>query len=628
MMFDSLFEPITINGMILKNRIMAAPTGDLFEEKAIGGAALVVAGHAIVEPGRSSFSSGGEPWPFEKYQREATHDRVMVIHSGGARASIEIFHGGLHARVIDYAKGPCSFIREDGVEVRGMDEPMMQETLDWYSKTCEGALKAGFDSVFLHFGHGWLPAQFLSPLYNHRYDEYGGSLENRARFPLRILETVRQAVGPRYPVEMRISASEWVPDGIDFRDVVAFAKMAEPFVDTIQVSSGIDINKVANVHTITTNLEEPMPNLEWAREVKRAVGIPVSVVGAVLTPEMADEAISRGDVDFVSLGRELIADPQWPRKASEDRPEDIVPCLRCSNCYHIASDHWNVGCSVNPRFHHETFIPRKVPPAEVHKKILIVGGGPGGMEAAITAHDRGHSVTLIEKEQELGGMLRFIAMEPHKSEVVRLLERFKTQISRRGIDVRLGETVTADTIAVLKPDAVCICIGAKERVPRITGIDNKRVMTGTASIASRETLGRRVVILGGGSIGCEMALSLAEEGHEVTVIEMSSMLAGNANGLYREAIRQKFCLHENIRMLLGSSCLEVTDTDVVFSGPTGEKTAIPYDNMVVSTGMTTRQGEVEGLYGVIRNTVSIGDCVKPSNIMNAVFEGRSFGLSV
>ena len=387
-MFEQLLRPLNVNGMILRNRIIATLTGDAFDEKALGGAALVVAGHAIVEPGRSSFASEDEPWPFAKYEREATRKRVLKVHQAGSKASIEIFHGGRESRVRDYAKGPCSLTMPDGTKVRAMDEAMMQETLDWYSRTVASCRKIGFDAILLHFGHGWLPDQFLSPFYNHRSDEYGGSIENRARFPLRILEAVRDAVGPHYPVEMRISAYEWVEGSIEFPDVLAFSRMAERYVDMIQVSSGIDKNTVANVHCITTNLEPEMTNLGWARQVKRAVSIPVSVVGAFMTPQVAEDALARNDVDAVAFGRTLIADPDWPRKAMEGRPEDIVPCLRCNNCYHIASDHWNVGCSVNPHYHNESFVPKGIARADTGRNVVILGAGPGGMRAAITAFDR------------------------------------------------------------------------------------------------------------------------------------------------------------------------------------------------------------------------------------------------
>ena len=627
-MYEHLFSPITINGMTLKNRIIAAPTGDLFEEKATGGAALVIAGHAIVEPGKSSFASKDEPWLFDKYEREETYERVMRIHAGGAKASIEIFHGGADARTEGFAKGPCDRTAPDGTIAKAMTEEDMQETLEWYAKTAAAARKIGFDSIFLHFGHGWLPAQFLSPLFNHREDEYGGSIENRSRFPLQILETIRNAVGPRFPIDMRISAYEWVDGSIEFEDVLAFLKKAEKYIDCVQISSGMDKNIIANVHCITTNLEESVPNLKWAKAAKKELNIPVAVVSAVQTPDIAEEIISKGYVDLVAFGRPLIADPDMPRKAMENRPDDIVPCLRCSNCYHIASDHWNVGCSVNPRYHHERYVPKDVPKAKTPKNAVIIGGGPGGMKAAMTAADAGHHVTLIEKENELGGMLRYIAKEAHKEEVERLLNYFRKQIEKRDINVMIGTEATPELIRNLKPDALIIAIGAVERKFPIPGSDRKNVMLATEAIEHPENIGDRAVILGGGSIGCEVALELAEKGKDVTIIELADALAGNANSLYREALRQKFEKYKNLHVVLRSSCKEITEMDVIYEDRDHCTHSAAYDSFIFSTGLVPKNTEADSFYGITRNTVSIGDCKGPSSIMNAVFEGYTAGLNI
>ena len=625
-MFDSLFSPITINGMILKNRIVAAPTSDLYEEKALGGAGMVIAGHTIVEPGRSSFKSGDEPWLFDKYEREDTRRRVLGVHRGGAKASIELIHCGCHARVVDFAMGPDGYVREDGVEVRAMDEALMGEVVEWFQKSAVAARKIGFDSVFLHFGHGWLPDQFLSPFYNHRTNEYGGSAENRRRFPLRILAAVREAVGPRYPIDMRVSANQWVEGGSEFEDVLDFLREAQRYVDMVQVSCGIDINTVANVHTVTTNLEDETPNLGYARRVKGELDIPVAVVGAFDTPQLADDAIARGDVDLVAFGRSLIADPNWPNKARDGRVDDIAPCLRCSNCYHISSDHWNVGCSVNPRFNNEDFVPSVPAKADATRRVVVVGGGPAGMKAAITAAQRGHQVTLLEREGELGGMLRFVAQEAHKVEVARLLSHLRTQVEKSGVDVRLGCEATPELVASLKPDAVCVALGATERRPPVAGVDGPNVLTGTQAIERVDSLGRRVVVLGGGSVGCEIALELAESGREVTVIEMADALAGNANSLYREALRQKFELHDNIRVELGSRCTDVSGSVARWVDADGRSQEASFDQLVVSTGLADRTHDAERFYEIARNTVAIGDCTHPSSIMNAIFEGYSFGL--
>ena len=628
-MFDHLFAPITINGMTLRNRIVAAPTSDEFREKAAGGAALVIAGHTIVEPGRSSFASAAEPWLFEKYEREATHERVLACHRYGAKASIEIFHGGLHARVADFAKGPCSFMREDSVEVKGMDRASMEETLSWYEKTCQGAKKAGFDSIFLHFGHGWLPAQFLSPFYNHRNDEYGGSIENRMRFPLEILARVRKAVGPVYPIDMRVSATEWVEGGIAFEDLLSFLKEAERYIDAVQISCGIDINKRANVHTVTTNLEEEMPNLAYARKAKEVLHIPVGIVGAVLTPENAEHILETGSADLIALGRELIADPEWARKAEEGRPEDIRPCLRCSNCYHIASDHWNVGCSVNPRFHNEAFVPAKVQKADTVQKVVVVGAGPCGLNAAIAAAEQGHEVTLIEKSSELGGMLCTISKEAHKEGISRLLQHLIHRVEELPIEVILDTEATPELISGLGATALCLAMGAQERRIEIPGTDPSSVLTTGESILAPERLRQRVAVIGGGSAGCEIALELAETGHEVSLVELTGTLAGNANSLYQEALRQKFeFLKDRIQVHLEASCERAEDGVLIVKQKGREEASVPYDSIVLSVGTQARAQEAEGFFGILRHTVAAGDCVRPRSIMEATFEGQSFGATL
>lgn len=629
-MFDHLFQPINVNGMILKNRIIATPTGDDYEDKAMGGAALVIAGHAIVEPGKSSFASADEPYLFSKYEREKTRERVLKIHRGGAKASIEIFHGGQDARVHDFAKGPSGFIRSDGVEVKEMDEKMMEETIGWFVQTVQGARKIGFDSIFLHFGHGWLPAQFLSPHYNHRTDEYGGSIENRCCFPLRILEAVRKAVGNNYPIDMRISAYEWIEDSIDFEDVLYFLKKAQKYVDTVQVSSGIDKIFEANVHCITTNLEEQMPNLKYAKRIKEELDLPISMVSAIVTPAMANEIIEKGYVDMVAFGRSLLADPYWPKKAMEGHPEDIVPCLRCSNCYHISTDHWNVGCSVNPRYHNESFIPSQtcVGKAKSKKNVVVIGAGPAGLKAAITACDRGHQVTLIEKSDSLGGLLKVIANEHHKEEVQRLLKYYRTQVEKRPIQVMLNTEANVDMVKDLNPDAILIALGAKERILPIEGIHNQKSILAKDAILNPEQLGQKVVILGGGSIGCEIGLDLAEDGKDVSILEVTDLLAANANSLYREALRQKFLLHDNIHSLLRCSCSKIEDEKIWYKDKDGNEQCIPYDNLIISTGLVPQIDVVQQFYGICRNTIAIGDCIKPSSIMNANYEGFVNALNI
>lgn len=501
MSYPHLFSPIKLGDTLVQNRIVANPMSEHYEDRCRGGAGVVICGHTIVEPGRSSWMSADEPYAFSKYERESTVARARMARAGGAAASIELAHAGQYARTVDYAMGPDGFVRADGIEVRAMTPAMMEHTAACWVQACVDARRAGFDMVFLHFGHGWLMGQFLSPLFNHRTDGYGGSIENRMRFPLQVLSACREAVGPRFAMEMRISADEWMPGGIELDDVIAFCREAQRYVTSIQVSCGLDIEHEANVHTSATNLDPHLLNLELARAVKAAVDVPVTLVGSVETPEEAERAIAEGACDMVALARALAADPLWPAKARDDRAEDIVPCLRCLQCYHISTDRWNVGCSVNPRFANEDFVPRTVEPAEVSKRVLVVGAGPAGCMAAITACARGHKVVLAERADRVGGNVRLIAQESHKEDIARYLRYLEHKIAgleRAGeLDVRFGCDVGRVFVEEMAPDALIVAVGAEPFVPSVPGVDAPVVMGFAQAIEHVEDLGSRVVIAAG-----------------------------------------------------------------------------------------------------------------------------------
>lgn len=628
MKYPHLFQPIKINGLMIKNRIVATPVGP-FNDKSLGGAGLIITGSVFVEPGKSNWFKPDEPYAFDKYEVQSTRERILIAHQAGAKASLELGHAGQYARVHDYAKGPTGFIREDGVEVVAMDEQMMEETVEWYAKTAKNAKDLGFDMIFMHFAHGWLAAEFLSPLFNKRTDEYGGCFKNRAKFPKRILERVREAVGPDFPIDMRISAYEWVEGSIEFGDVVRFVKLVEPLIDSVQISAGLDINHEGNVHMATTNFEPHMPNVEWAAEVKKNVNIPVAVVGAILSPDEAEELIASGKVDMVAIGRALVADPDWPKKAMEDKAEDIVPCLRCLQCYHIATNRRNVGCSVNPRYGNEARIPKKVEKAEKSKRVVIIGGGPAGMKAALVADQRGHQVTLFEKENELGGAIKTAAFEHYKIDLKAYLDYLIRQIKKSDVDVRMGIEATPDMVRELQPDSLIIAVGALPTTPKIKGVDNKRVMQAMDAIYKHEAIGQDVVIIGGGSIGCELGLELALlKGHHVSIVEFGPELAAQGNMLYRIALRQKMDQAKTLVRLTETVCKEITDEGVFVSDKEGRESFIKADTVILATGLKANREVAEAFYGITPDTVMIGDCEKPRKVMEATLEGCSIALNL
>ncbi|MBQ9840083.1 MAG: FAD-dependent oxidoreductase [Erysipelotrichaceae bacterium] len=633
MKYTHLFSPIPFNGIMLKNRIIAAPISDEYEEKAKGGAALVVCGHSIVEYGRSSFASGYEQSAFFKYEVEKTQQKIRTCHKAGARASIELFHAGLYARTLPdtFAWGPCAFVREDGVEVRALDEENMTKVIELYANEAKNAKDLGFDAIFLHFGHGWLPAQFLSPLYNHRTDEFGGCIENRAKFPLMILKRIREVVGPTYPIEMRISGEECVPGSIKFEDTLSFILMAEPYIDSVQISAGLDINYEGNTRCASTNLVEHMPNLHWAKEVKKHVKkINVSMVGAIMGPDEAEEILAKGYVDTVAFGRSFNADPDWPNKAKEGREEDIRPCLRCNQCYHITTYRRNVGCSVNPRYHNEKIIEKEVTPTNNPKKVVVVGAGPAGMMCAITASKRGHQVVLLEKNSEVGGALNLIAKEHYKVDVARYLQYLKTQLAKSEVETCLNYNATPEKIKEMQPDALVLALGGEPVVIPIEGVHLPHVMTYEQAIMNPESVGNHPLIIGGGTIGLELAIEFNEiHGKDVTIVELTDKLAAQGNMLYRIALRQKYeSLKNPLKIHCESKATKITKESVVLQSKDGSIKEVYADTVILCTGVKSKRDIIHEFYGITCETYEIGDVIRPRLIQEATFEGYGVGETI
>jgi 2,4-dienoyl-CoA reductase-like NADH-dependent reductase (Old Yellow Enzyme family)/thioredoxin reductase len=624
--FPNLFQPIKINQMILRNRIISTPIGaHCSTEKATGGAGLFIMGSGAVNDPRAAF--GPIPYIFDKYERQATRAKLDMFHQGGGRISLEIMHSGIYARVApgDFVWGPCDGVREDGTPIRALDEAEMQRVCDLFAETAVTARDFGFDMVMLHFAHGWLPAEFLSPAWNHRTDAYGGCFENRARFPKRIIETVRKAVGKDFPIDMRISAYEWIPESIAFADVIRFIQEVEPLLDMVNVSAGLDINHEGNVHMATTAFEPHMPNVHWAADIKKQVSIPISVVGAIMTPEEGEEIIASGKSDMVSLGRMLVADPQWARKAYESHSEDIVPCLRCLYCYHISTNRMNVGCAVNPRFGKEDLIPYQINKAEKVKKIVVVGGGPGGMKAALTAAERGHRVILLEREDTLGGKLSVADYDDYKQDLKRYRDYLKRQVLRSDIDVRLNTKATAEMICRLTPDALFVAVGAEVTMPPIPGVEN--AMQALDAYPRLDELKGRIVVIGGGTIGSEIALELAERGNPVYLIELTDTLNAQGNMLYRIAIRQHMDQCPDLHPMLLTVCREIQAKGVVVGNKDGEQ-FIAADHVILATGMKAKRDLANSFFGIVQDTFLIGDCNRVGNVKDAVESATMIAMNI
>lgn len=646
--YPRLFEEGRIGRMTVKNRIVmppmatnyAGPSGEpterligYYTERAKGGAGLI-----IVENVQVKYPQGKNVACQLRLDQDkfipGFQELAEAVHAHQARIFIQIHHAGRQYHDIEGEEGvdpsgiPDGFTQQP---VRALRADEIRDLVERFAETALRAQKAGMDGVEFHGAHGYLINEFMSPHTNQRMDEWGGTFERRMRFPLKIIERTREKVGPRFPLSFRFSADEFVPGGITLDDSKKIAKYLEDAgIDVLHVSAGI--------YESISRLLEPMRFEEgWrsylAAEIKKAVKIPVITVGQIRSPEVAERILEENQADFVSLGRTLIADPDWPRKVEENRVPEIRKCISCNiGCIggYVFNDRY-MRCTVNPVTGHERFEGWvNLIPAEKKKKVMVVGAGPGGMEVARVAALRGHSVTLYEKEEELGGQVRISIKGPGKDKLKFIPEYYSHALKTSGVQVRMSTPVDAETIEKEKPDVVILATGAVPFAPDIKGVDNsdmvKRswdVLNGTAQVP-----GKKVVVAGGGLVGCETALFLAEQGKEVTIIEMLCDLAADMEPITRYDFLTEQMPQAGIKALLNLVIAEITDKGVVALDRWGGKALIEADNVVTALGALPADGLVAAARDCARETYVIGDCKEPRKIINATFEGASIARMI
>jgi 2,4-dienoyl-CoA reductase-like NADH-dependent reductase (Old Yellow Enzyme family)/thioredoxin reductase len=646
--YQHLFQPLKINRLTYRNRIVAAPMlmglmyqrGDestaeqyrSIEERARGGAAAVQVGEVSVNGTDAERISTYTAVDFTRYRGadfEAMKKYSELIKKHGAVALIELFHAGCAKNPLPghpNPRGPMGYVRKDGVVIDRMDEEMIDKACEDFAVAAAFMQAAGFDGVLVHAGHGWLFSQFLSPLTNTRSDKYGGSLENRARFPIEIFKRIRTRVGPGFIIEARINGSDNVPGGMQADDTGRFCAMIEGIVDSVHITAGLYMNPVAT-HQFSSMFAPHACNAAFSAIVKQYTSMPVGVVGGINSPEIAEKIIAGGQADYVVLARQLIADPEFPLKSMSSRAGEIRRCLRCFTCfpgstqagYSSPEVHANKrpdmgNCSINPRANHLVRLQSMPKPSGV-RKVLIVGGGVAGLQAAITCAERGHRVTLVEKEASLGGILNFTNRDVDKEDLRNFKDLLIIETKLRGVEVVLNTEVNAVLIKISQPDEIILATGSSPVKTNIPGIEN--AIPALRVYDSNIRIGRRVLVVGGGLVGCEVGLHLAKTGHQVTIIEMLKRLANESYGMYWEALMAEM-IKFKVTGRTGLRCLEIRPEGAVVESPGVPPELIPADSLIYALGMRPNDcSALEAAAGSVP-VHKIGDCLQVANVAKAV----------
>lgn len=666
-MFEHLMQPINVGTMTLRNRMVQAPMGtnlgtadgtvtdsiiNYYAARANGGIGMI-----IVEATTPELRGKCIP-----AQLEVSGIRFIpglsrlanAVHAGGAKIALQLAHAGwFGSETITGMKPytpsgvPTVLLPDDKPMEMTIDE--IHELVQTYAMSALWARLAGFDAVEVHGAHSYMPQQFLSRYTNRRTDEYGGSLENRARFCLEVIRAIKETAGPDFNLIWRISAEEYLKDGLTLEETTQFAKWVEEAgADAIHVSAGCFDCKVEILRNVLAGKESPagkklsegVSTVVWvppmyvprgnmvrlAEAIKKHVSIPVIAVCGI-SPELGEEVIASGKADLVAIGRQSIADPDWPNKVIAGKPEEIRRCIRCNECLGTAISYRSLGCAVNAVAGREEQPFVALVPVEKPRKVMIVGGGPGGMEAARVAALRGHKVTLYEKSKELGGMMRYSSVPEFKQDIRDFLQYQKHQLYECGVSVVTGTEVTTKLVQSEKPDVVIVASGARQSRPQIDGINDSGIYDAIDVLGGKIPQEKRVIVCGAGLIGVEVALYLAES-HQKKVVLVDMLLTVAPEEMdFTQWVLQARLVEAEVDVRL-NHCINRISPKSISCTLEGADKSIEGDAVVVAMGMTADQTLYNELMKLPIEVLAIGDTVKARKIIDAVHEGYHAGRRI
>lgn len=635
--FKRLLEPGKIGKLKVKNRVVYPPMTtrlfnengevttrlmDYYIERARGGVGLIVFEATYVRAGGYRGRVCLDDDKFIPDIRRLTE----AIHTEGARIVCQVnVHRG---RADEHDPASPSNVPHPYTKVvpRTLSVADIKKLEEDFGLGAKRVKEAGFDGMMIHGGSGYIISEFMSPITNKRTDEYGGDVKRRARFALELVEVIRKNVGTDYPVIFRLMADDRVEGGFGLKDAIIVGKMLEEVgVDALDIITGF---AETDEWTAPYTTMPPACNTDYSQAIKKEVGIPVMVAGKINDPYLAEQILEERKADFVDMGRALIADPQLLKKATKRRPEDICRCIGCLRCNEaIIQTHTPIECAVNPAVGKERGFASRLKPAGKKKKILVIGGGPAGMEAAMLAASRGHRVTLWEADDKLGGELNLAILPPGKGDLNGFLDYLKTQVRKSRVKVELKKEVTSKAVEEFAPEAVIVATGSSPYIPEIPGVEQKNVAMYEQVLSGEAQVGGKVIVVGGGLIGCETADFLAEKGKAVTMafFEPEPLIVfSRVRRLIVKTLEEK-----RVRILAGvKEFKRIAQNGITLVDREGKEIFLEADNIVLATGTRPNKTLAESLRGKVPELYEAGDCIEPRRILEAIHEGAEAALRI
>lgn len=640
-MLDHVFSPYTIKNVTFPNRLVVSAMVTNFcnkdgsaseryiayhEEKAKGGFGMIITEDYAIRVKGKGFSNVAGMW--DDSLIDSHSELTRRVHQYDSKIIAQIYHAGrqTHQGVTGFppeapSAVPCPANKQIPHELTVEEIKDIEQDFADCARRCK---QAGFDGIEIHGGHGYLVAEFMSSYSNKRIDQYGGSLTNRMRFPLEAIAAIRKAVGEEFIVGFRISADELVPGGRTKEDTKTIALMLEAAgIDFLHVSAGVygSSYAIAPPQAIKHGWLT-----DFAKEVKEIVHIPVITVGRINDPLIADQIIRSGKADFVTMARAPLCDPHMPEKARQGNFEEIRYCIACSQGrMGVLLKDKPIHCALNPMLGQEyKYINKQT---DQFKKVLVVGGGPAGMQAAITAAEQGHQVILYEKNNCLGGQYRLAAIPPNKGEITSFLYWQQIMLKKLGVNVILNQQVDKDLIENSDCDVVIVATGGKPIIPEISGVGSKNVVTACEILDGKVFCGQKAVVIGGGQIGTETALHLAVHRKDVTLIEMTNDLAIKETAHPREFLL-KAVEDSTINVILNGCVKDIREDSVVVEIAKDQLIEVQADTVILAIGMQEENALSKSIVDCKKKIITIGDAKEVRQVMDAVREGFETAMNL